>query len=605
MFLFFNLLALTCTRVHSHEHLDSCHADSSDDVSSHLRIGEAQNEALKLEIVELKDRINNLQRENDALHHGGEHSLENPSKTSLALKQRWRSEQIDLQCDFATAQWCTECKTCTSEADCVGLTNGACGDGLCVECTSDDHCTGGCSLAANVCVECTVDGHCNAGLCDTTTNTCLDVECIDDNHCTADRPVCDRISNTCLECVDNDQCTGSNVCINNQCQVCEGTMNSAGACVDCDSSNLCDEGSVCFASKCYRSGFCGTTCRPEGWMPDTSANTDGNGNAVIGPCIPGCGICPCGNVRDAWCREHQDQDLNGVTYYRGDVNYVRDTPDFFMGNQMYVCAPAGPWQSGGYFKTQWGNKYCRLFDKEVVYGEVNGPSWPNNPLGGAQQANQDPWGDGEAPVPVEGLVSGGWKPSWVNNWSLVSGNKHGCARKHIMTQGTPSHYHFRDDSCTSPEACYDMWASRSGYDPEGSSRPGGRWLYERVFPYDVYYDYKPSETSPWTRAAGYMDFNCNQCYDGGPGSYHGADDPFVLDPSAGNPGPKCDSNPGRDEEPATDHPTSNPYRDHGEPGAMGSDDYECRDPFTFGRNSLDWAWSTSTQGTDQALNPGR
>lgn len=150
MLLFLGFLA--STGAHSHEHLDSCHMDGGcDDVVSHLRINEAhtpdshlrtQNEILKLENTQLKDRIENLQRQIDTAHHGRhqqhfEASRDYNSQTCGDEEYSGcvpcgdcAAGQYKAECGNGVVGQCLDCTTCSPPqvvAGCGGVT----GPGTC------------------------------------------------------------------------------------------------------------------------------------------------------------------------------------------------------------------------------------------------------------------------------------------------------------------------------------------------------------------------------------------------------------------------------------------------------------------------------------------
>lgn len=107
----------------------------------------------------------------------------------------------------------------------------------CVECLSSQDCdTGVCDLTNHVCTGCSTDGDCSEGVCNTTNHMCVD--CKTDSDCS--EGVCDIQSHTCVECLNSSHCTDEAKA------VCDTTLNK---CVPCDDSHACDD-SKCVEGKC-------------------------------------------------------------------------------------------------------------------------------------------------------------------------------------------------------------------------------------------------------------------------------------------------------------------------------------------------------------------
>src|SRR5207244_1950421 len=154
---------------------------------------------------------------------------------------------------------CTFVKRCvdikTNPNNCGGCGNvplsgshicssGVCKNGNCVNCTSNDDCTGRKVCVSGSCGECTANSECSSGqVCgytDTGGHICrgcfLNSECSNGQVCGTGTP------NQCVsrgdDCTSNDDCFGA-ACVNGACQ------QSAG----CESYQVCDNG-VCRGGLC-------------------------------------------------------------------------------------------------------------------------------------------------------------------------------------------------------------------------------------------------------------------------------------------------------------------------------------------------------------------
>ncbi len=163
-------------------------------------------------------------------------------------------------CDAASGT----CGPCSSDAECEATDPAApvCDEGTCVECTSNDHCSGTlvCDLETNRCEPCSSDSECtdpDAPFCEADSGLC--VSCTEDSHCPGDSPVCDPEEYACVVCTMDVHCPAPNVCdpetntcgpqcdsdadciaLDPEIPVCDG-----GTCVECLSDSDCGEGEVC------------------------------------------------------------------------------------------------------------------------------------------------------------------------------------------------------------------------------------------------------------------------------------------------------------------------------------------------------------------------
>jgi hypothetical protein len=143
---------------------------------------------------------------------------------------------------------------CLGAAGCPDPAKPACRpDGLCAECTGDEHCNGRqCDIPRNVCVDCMNSSFCEdeeiKKVCNPDARLC--VQCIGNGDCGGDTPVCSA-SNVCVRCTDSSQCPSDTpVCDNNQCYQCLNNQNCNAPgkhacledqriCVECEENEHC------------------------------------------------------------------------------------------------------------------------------------------------------------------------------------------------------------------------------------------------------------------------------------------------------------------------------------------------------------------------------
>ncbi|HMJ11902.1 MAG TPA: hypothetical protein VK524_10840 [Polyangiaceae bacterium] len=156
------------------------------------------------------------------------------------------------------------CERCPSGQVCDGSNQQQC-----VQCLSDDDCSGGtpaCDVATKTCVGCTESAkHCSGqlGECNPSNQTC--VQCLGKADCGAATPVCD-LKHECVGCLADKDCSGATPACDVAEQECVGCTNSAlhckgskplcdsaaQACVQCLSHDDCTDptASRCNAGQC-------------------------------------------------------------------------------------------------------------------------------------------------------------------------------------------------------------------------------------------------------------------------------------------------------------------------------------------------------------------
>jgi hypothetical protein len=105
-----------------------------------------------------------------------------------------------------------ECRQCGASAECTAPLR-CDASGACVECLTNDDCTGErnlCNTTSHRCVECLVDGHCHSLVetCSLVLGSCA-VKCQTVNQCPGTDPYCDGAIGYCVECQTDDDCTGT------------------------------------------------------------------------------------------------------------------------------------------------------------------------------------------------------------------------------------------------------------------------------------------------------------------------------------------------------------------------------------------------------------
>jgi len=176
-------------------------------------------------------------------------------------------------CGVCTNHLCEE-PECCSDADCP---SGACIDGKCGECSTDDQCPG-CALCEN-------------NIC-TKPECCLDTDCLDSEYCDAD--------NTCKPgCRDDTDCPLScDACVNHSCSNPECCIDT-----DCLDSEYCDADNTCKPG-CRDDTDCPMTCdtcvnhscsNPECCTDEDCVDLDNPICSADNTCVPGCRddtMCP-------------------------------------------------------------------------------------------------------------------------------------------------------------------------------------------------------------------------------------------------------------------------------------------------------------------------
>jgi hypothetical protein len=172
-------------------------------------------------------------------------------------------------CAYQSESCCYDSEAvCGAGVTCEGATPHLL-DGQCVQCTTDEHCSGGiCNTNTNVCeseectgdtpflfeeecVECLTNGDCSSGSCNTDSHECVAAsdEC---GQCNDDYPVCLELQGDtyCVQCTDDTHCDAGCTC-DTQLYACSGDCVVAGS-EQCggDTGETCPNGLVCQNSLC-------------------------------------------------------------------------------------------------------------------------------------------------------------------------------------------------------------------------------------------------------------------------------------------------------------------------------------------------------------------
>ena len=184
--------------------------------------------------------------------------------------------------------------TCSQDSDCSGRIFGhkcdttlqRCGCASSADCATGMTC-GAALFGGKICIKgCMSDADCISGSqqrCNKSTGQCVD--CLTSADCSATMPLCAPSTNRCVGCLNNAQCAGSGD--GNSCDA------SRGAC-GCATDAHC-AGAGAYGAKCIAYTFSGTKallCR-------CSANTDCKGKTAGPTCSTAEAICTC--AKDAEC----------------------------------------------------------------------------------------------------------------------------------------------------------------------------------------------------------------------------------------------------------------------------------------------------------------
>ena len=193
-----------------------------------------------------------------------------PESASCGLDS---SSEITV-CSYESASCCYDTEAvCGSGLSCEGATPYVF-EGECVQCTTDDHCSGGvCNMSTKVCesaectgstpfllegecVECLVNTDCDSGSCNTDSHTCVAAsdEC---GQCNDDYPVCLELDGDtyCVQCKEDSDCDAGCTC-DTSLYACTGNCVVSGAeeCTPGDNSTCPDHPD--YTLICHESGLC-------------------------------------------------------------------------------------------------------------------------------------------------------------------------------------------------------------------------------------------------------------------------------------------------------------------------------------------------------------
>ncbi|MGB0588255.1 MAG: hypothetical protein ACPGU1_01125 [Myxococcota bacterium] len=177
-------------------------------------------------------------------------------------------------CSYQSESCCYDSEAvCGSGVTCEGATPHFL-DGECVQCTTDDHCSGGvCNPSTHVCesedctgdtpflfngacVECLTNNDCDSGSCNTDSHTCVAAndEC---GQCNEDYPVCLELDGDtyCVQCKEDSDCDAGCTC-DTQLYACSGNCVVSGAeqCTPGDNSTCPSHPD--YTLICHESGLC-------------------------------------------------------------------------------------------------------------------------------------------------------------------------------------------------------------------------------------------------------------------------------------------------------------------------------------------------------------
>ena len=245
------------------------------------------------------------------------------SKCSTEADCPTRDDGLKYLCVSNKCELQTECSVSSDKPTCSGDKRKVCqdpGKWVEVDCDGGKVCQG-----QGECVACTKDSHCTGGMvCDVPTHTC--VACNADRDCSGSQ-VCDVTTHTCVACNSESDCGGTKTCLNHACVDCNpatfgtqcvdnapATCNSAGTIVKsaaCSGEKpTCVDGicAVCNAAEdldkvfsCSYPGYEGYAAICKGNNNVTVKKCADNQKCVVGEgCVSKCGdFSGCANIDEA------------------------------------------------------------------------------------------------------------------------------------------------------------------------------------------------------------------------------------------------------------------------------------------------------------------
>lgn len=191
------------------------------------------------------------------------------------------------------------CLECVSDEHCSGSGGRAtkCFDGVCSECSKGSHCDSGYCNNSGECSNCESDSQCGYGRITGSGGFCIDgacVECQNDDHCgSGDLSKC--YLGKCSECTADDHCDSGTYCVRGNClqcfndQHCQEAGNPycavGGTCAQCSENSHCH--GYCNAE--VAAGTCEPCSNSTQCADGESCNdyTDAGGNCYVQERVPG------------------------------------------------------------------------------------------------------------------------------------------------------------------------------------------------------------------------------------------------------------------------------------------------------------------------------
>ena len=222
---------------------------------------------------------------------------------------------------------------CSSDADCTELGKPHCDThiGKCFACVTNEHCTSPqvCETSSHTCVECYNNAHCMNPdpYCWLDTFTC--VECLEDAQCGTDKH-CSQGTHSCTDVV----CTSDNDCINQAGTHCD---TNTGDCVQCLTSDHCGALQWCRDFACQSGCETDQECE-EKLGAGQRCNTD-DGSCFYAECLNDSDCA--GNENGSHCK------LDDIPSNPSQYSCVECTDDahcdenFYCakGTGQYICKP--------------------------------------------------------------------------------------------------------------------------------------------------------------------------------------------------------------------------------------------------------------------------
>lgn len=253
----------------------------------------------------------------------------------------------------------------------------------CVECRKNDDCSGAkavCNTVANICVGCFDNSHCagDTSVCDTASRIC--VGCVGVADCGATQ-VCDASTRTCVECLGNGDCASEGVCdfTTNTCVKC---LNDA----DCDGS-LCRKGITVDQNKCVACNDNSTCQTTSASRCDINTNTC-SACADAGDCshIAGTSQCSDGKCVECTTATEAADCFNGLESFSCDV--ATNTCSNIQIGSRYRCGECVSSSSCGVGFTCVPTQFSGVFDGNYCMQLFNGAPCPQ-PYGGYVSTRND------------------------------------------------------------------------------------------------------------------------------------------------------------------------------------------------------------------------